>query len=507
MGDSLRFELKAECTFSGELEKAKKDIGEAIAQANEILLKKGAPKGKEEEAAKVGSWRAAGKKLELVIESGRYVRAHDALFRLTKLLSMDIGKKHKIGLRGAKAKEYKILLPFVQLSELAKKELVGMGCEAKSDARGTILVMRDLDEAKLRGHLVDRMLTIVKEISAKVPAPAAEVKVAQRGAKREHHFKEDPFEVAKRLGWVVQFPGRGQWIYAAPYAKLLRAIEDILMERVITKLGFEEFMLPKLIPLEVMQKMPGYLDELPEGMYYVCPPPREPEVFADFKRELKLTKKVSSDKLEKCLKEPGYVLAPAQCEPFYEFFAHKRVRLEDLPVKAFDRSGWTYRWEGGGVEGLTRVQEFRRIELIFLGKPEDVVKIRDDVKDKSVGVADELGLEWRVPVATPFYMREGGVEQDLTDSRKIATYDLETLLPYSGGWLELGSFNVHKTKFVETFKIKEVKNREVWTGCCGFGSSRWVVAFLAQHGFDPAKWPKQVRDRVGPLPEPPKIVK
>jgi len=505
----MRFELKAECTFGGGLEAAKRDIEAAIAQANEVVLKKGAPKDKETEAAKVVNWHAAGKMLEVTIVSGRYVRAHVALFRLTKILSEVIGKKYRIGLRAVIAKEYKISLPLVHLSEQAERELSKIGCEIRSDAYGTILLMRDLDEAKLRGHLVDRMLKMVEELSAKaeVPAARAEAKVVQQGVHKEHHFKDDPLDIAKELGWIAQFPGRGQWIYAAPYAELLRAIEDILIEKVITKLGFKEFMLPKLIPLEVIQKMPGYLDELPDGMYYVCPPPREPEVFADFKRELKLTKQVPADKLAKCLKEPYYVLAPAQCEPFYEYFASKRVKLEDIPVKAFDRSGWTYRWEGGGVEGLTRVQEFRRIELIFLGKPEDVVKIRDDIKDRSVEVAEELDLEWRVSVATPFYMREGGIAQDLIDSREIATYDLETLLPYNGKWLELGSFNVHKTKFVETFKIKEVKNREIWTGCCGFGSSRWVVAFLAQHGFDPSKWPKHVRDSVGSLSEPPKTIK
>jgi len=505
----VRFELKAECTFSGGLEAAKKDIEATIAQANEVVLKKGAPKDKETEAAKVVSWHAAGKMLDATIVSGRYVRAHVALFRLTKLLSEVLGRKHKIGLRVVAAKEYKISLPLVHLSEQAKRELSKIGCEIKPDPYGTILLMYDLDEAKLRSHMVDRMLKMVEEISAKaeVPAAPAEAKVVQQGARKEHHFKDDPLEVAKELGWIAQFPGRGQWIYAAPYAELLKTIEDILIEKVIIKLGFKEFMLPKLIPLEVIRKMPGYLDEMPDGMYYVCPPPREPEVFADFKRELKLTRHVPVDKLKKCLKEPSYVLAPAQCEPFYEFFASKRVRLEDLPVKAFDRSGWTYRWEGGGVEGLTRVQEFRRIELIFLGKPEDMVKIRDEVKDRSVEVVDELGLEWRVAVATPFYMREGGIEEDMTDSTKIATYDLEVLMPHNGKWLELGSFNVNKTKFVETFKIKEVKNREIWTGCCGFGSSRWTVAFLAQHGFDPSKWPKHVRDRVGSLSEPPKIAK
>jgi seryl-tRNA synthetase len=206
---------------------------------------------------------------------------------------------------------------------------------------------------------------------------------------------------------------------------------------------------------------------------------------------------VPTDELKKCLKEPTYVLAPAQCEPFYHLLSRLKPKLEDMPVKFFDRSGWTYRWEGGAVEGLVRVQEFRRIEFVYAGKPEDVVEIRDSVKDKSIRIAEDLGLEWRVLAATPFYMRTGGIEEDVSDSRKVATYDLEVRLPYRDGWLELGSYNVSRTKFNKTFRIREVKGREIWTGCCGFGSSRWALGFLAQHGFDQTKWPRKVMERMG----------
>jgi len=512
LGDALRFELRVECTFSGELGPAKADIEAAIARAKPLLLK-GAPRGKEAEAASIEDWRVVGKKLELTIESGRYVRAHDALFRLTKLLSEELGRKHKIGLRRLKASEYRVVLPAPEtLSEQARHELASLpsgipykviekaevalakGIEPKTIS--ITLTLRELNETSLRSRMVDRLITQAEDIITKVPVHVTAPKVVQRGPPVEHPFKEDPFEVAKRLGWIVEFPGRGQWIYSPPYAKLLMALEGLIVEEIALKLGFEEVLFPKLIPLEVIQKMPGYLDELPEGMYYVCPPPREPEAFADFKKQLKLTRRVPTDELEKCLKEPAYVLAPAQCEPFYHFLARRKLRLEDMPVKFFDRSGWTYRWEGGAVEGLLRVQEFRRIEFVYAGEPDDVVEIRDSVKDKSMKIAEDLSLEWRVLVATPFYMRTGGIEEDVSDSRKVATYDLEVKLPYKDGWLELGSYNVNRAKFNKTFRIKEVKGREIWTGCCGFGSSRWALGFLAQHGFDQTKWSRKVKERM-----------
>ncbi|MDI6643155.1 MAG: hypothetical protein QMD95_03790, partial [Candidatus Hodarchaeaceae archaeon] len=103
----MRFELKAKLTFSGELKRATADIGLLIKKAKP-LLSKGAPKGKEAEAANVVKWRAAGRDLQLEIESGRYVRAHDALLRLAKSLGAELGKKHKLGLRGITAREYRI---------------------------------------------------------------------------------------------------------------------------------------------------------------------------------------------------------------------------------------------------------------------------------------------------------------------------------------------------------------------------------------------------------------
>lgn len=500
----MRFELKARLVFSGELTRARDDLAVVINAAGPVLTK-GAPKGKETEAAKIVSWHVVGSELEVELESGRYVRAHDALLRLAKLLAAELGKKHKMGLRGISATDYRIVLPVAEAPAEALAEIKKLPYEVAVGESVVEIRMKGLTEADLRGRVVDRLVSMVEDTISRASTKAAEPKVIREGPKLPHNFRENPFDVAKKLGWIRDFPGRGQWIYEEPYAKLLRAIEDIIIEEVARPLKFEEVMLPKLIPLEVMQRMPGYLDGVPEGMYYVSPPPRDPEAFKDFKQKLKLTKRVPVEELKKILKEPAYVLAPAQCEPFYETFASSHVRIEDLPVKQFDRSGWTYRWEGGGVEGLLRTQEFHRIEFVFLGSPEDVVSIRDAVVDRSTKVVDKLEMEWRVLVATPFYMREG-VIGDGSDSSKVATYDLEVLLPYDGSWLEIGSYNVHKTKFVETFKIKEVKGRQVWTGCCGFGTSRWVVGFLAQHGFDPSRWPEPVRKRVGTLPPVPKVV-
>ena len=90
-------------------------------------------------------------------------------------------------------------------------------------------------------------------------------------------------------------------------------------------------------------------------------------------------------------------------------------------------------------------------------------------------------------------------KERISSKEKIPTLDVECYLPYRGErgkaeWLEISAASIHYTHYVSAFKIKEVKGREIWTGCTGHGLTRWATAFLAQHGFNPADWPSKVRD-------------
>ncbi|MCX8203027.1 MAG: serine--tRNA ligase, partial [Nitrososphaeria archaeon] len=66
---------------------------------------------------------------------------------------------------------------------------------------------------------------------------------------------------------------------------------------------------------------------------------------------------------------------------------------------------------------------------------------------------------------------------------------------------------VHRDFYVNAFRIKEVKERPVWTGCVGHGISRWAAAFLARHGFEVDDWPKPIRERMRYAPTVPKVVR
>ncbi|MBS7643383.1 serine--tRNA ligase [Candidatus Bathyarchaeota archaeon] len=517
MSEDMRMRLKCTLNLSHGVDKAEKVIDEFVVEANKGFLVKGAPAGQFEKAARILSWNVVDTSITFIIESGSHVRATAAALRIRKALAAVLGAKFKIGIRGLEVSDFVVTLPVlgtVPEATLEKIRKLPSISDVRVEQNHLHLMFRSLTDAELKRGIPDRTLELIEKRleEALKPKPVVQaplIPVVRQSPQKAIRFEDDPVKVAIEQGWIKEFPGRGQWIYTPPFACLSEVIESFLIDEIVSKLDFKPFMLPKLIPLEVMKLMPGYLDNIPEGMYYVCPPPRDPDSFERFKEAFKVTREVPRRELKRVIKDPDYVLDPAQCTPLWYFFSHETIDIEDLPYKFYDRSGWTYRWEGGGVEGLVRLQEFRRIELVYFDVPDGVVKIRDSIVDECVRVADRiLDLEWRVVAATPFFMRGGEIAGDIYDSRNVAAYDIEIYLPYRGPretaeWLEIAACFVHKTKFIEAFKIRELKNREFWSGCTGLGVSRWVAAFLSEHGFNPDNWPKEVEKRFNRNNKPP----
>ncbi len=506
----MRFKLKAWLEFSSPIEAGVAEVARLIEEANASLLVKGSPSP--DEAAKVESWRVEGRRLYLEIVSGKGVRAHDALLRLRKPLAQALGRSLRAGLRKAFVESLEVWVPASSLNlEEARAELGGL---AEVEQRGDleVLVFKGLSEGDLEDRVVDRALRRVlmrKEVEEGVKLVPYGY-VLRRSPEKPMLFMGEVAQEAERLGWIKRFPARGQWILTGPMAALVSAIRDLIIDKVCKPLGFQEWIFPRLIPFAVLEKLSTYVEHLPEGMFYVCTPPRDPEAFSEFKREFALRRELRADLLRNILEPPSYVLDAVQCPPFYQFFSGELVRVEDLPVKVFDYAGgWTWRNEAGGVEGLARTNEFLRLEMVYLGTPDQVVEIRDEVVERTIEVVDKvLDLEWRLTVGAPFYLSQEAAKGrlvDISSSSKIPALDIECYLPYRGSreeseWLEISACNVHMKHYVDSFKIKEARGRELWTGCVGHGLTRWATALLAQKGFDFDNWPKEIRDRIGSLP-------
>jgi seryl-tRNA synthetase len=55
------------------------------------------------------------------------------------------------------------------------------------------------------------------------------------------------------------------------------------------------------------------------------------------------------------------------------------------------------------------------------------------------------------------------------------------------------SFNYHQEHFAQIYGLALAEGGSAHTACLGFGQERIVLALLRTHGFEPARWPAEVR--------------
>jgi seryl-tRNA synthetase len=514
----LHLELDGYFELSGVLPKeAQRELEAFFEEANKKLLKKGAPKGKESEGAQVTKWALKGNKIELQIISGRYVRAHTALLRLSNVLSNILGSKYHTGIRKSVATKYRIetqleKAPLEPVTLPFTKEL-----EIK-DKTATI-TMVEMDESELKRNYPDRLLRRLEEkITAQyVHGKAEYTRTVERSNKGlgKYKLREDPTEAAVKLGWVKEFPGAGIWQILPPYAALIRAIENIIIDDIAKPLGFQEVMLPRLIPLEVEMKK-GHFG-IANEIIWACPPiSRDPKEFEEILDYVEITGTPPVELLQKKLRPPMFGLAYAQCEPFYELFAQEIVDVEELeknPIKFYDKNGPTWRWEGGGLKGLERLNEFHRIEFVYMAPPQKCIEIRDQVLEKAKTMIDkDLDLEYRIDATTAVYLEHAGIAEEQKEEEFVKTYDLTVILPFETksrpeAELEISSFHVHTDFYAKRFHFRDKTRKTVYTGCVGMGPSRYAYVTLIRHGFNYDDWPPKIKKYIGEkLPEVPKTV-
>ena len=60
------------------------------------------------------------------------------------------------------------------------------------------------------------------------------------------------------------------------------------------------------------------------------------------------------------------------------------------------------------------------------------------------------------------------------------------------------SINLHQEHFGSNFDIRTIDGAVANSACVGFGMERVVMALFKAHGFEPDKWPAQVRQQLWP---------
>lgn len=497
----MEHRLEAELSLSGNLPDSVPVADIVTRLAGEAIAHTIGSRG----TASLSEWKLEGDVLRVVFESTG-PRPHQTLLAFVRRLGDELGRSARVGVRSFVATRYRTQFPL----DVEPPQPLSLPIPHHLTVEGTLatLSLLSVPEEGLRDNWMDRTVALVQEKARRQTYQGKEQfwSLLSSSPPREHQFRGDPTEEMLRLSWVRSGPTKGKWYLGPTAAHLLRTMERIALEEVLRPLEFQEVVQPHHDSFDILLRT-GHLEGLPGEFYYVTEPKtRDPAAWERFTDLVKITRQVPEEELAHLVTRPTAVLCYAQCPTTYWWLSGRTIASDSLPLRIFDRAAVSNRYESGGRHGLERVDEFHRIEPVFLGAPDELVALRDELLARYRHVFDEvLELEWRTAWVTPFYMQQSGrVGVEDPEARVKGTIDFEAYLPYRGPrdqseWLEFQNLSIVGDKYTKAFSIKAQKG-ELWSGCTGIGLERWLTAFLAQKGLNPADWPSGFRRYAGELP-------
>jgi seryl-tRNA synthetase len=183
------------------------------------------------------------------------------------------------------------------------------------------------------------------------------------------------------------------------------------------------------------------------------------------------------------------VLTPAACYPVYPLVASRgEVPAEGLLI---DVSSDCFRREPS--KDLDRLQSFRMREYVCIGTPEQIDEFRRRWMTRAQGIADQLGLPYRIEQASDAFFGRGGKLMALSQIEQALKFELLVPVRSTSEPTACMSFNYHRDHFGNAWNLRNGSGQVMHTGCVAFGMDRLALALFATHGLDLPGWPAAVR--------------
>ena len=498
----MEFDLTAHLKFSDDLPKeAQSELQKAIDVANKEIFVKGVPPNSIHEAGRIIDWHMHANELCVRIVSGRFTRSHEALVRFKKALGTVVGAKYRIGIRGYTIGQYTVRM---ETDTPVQVKLPFVTNTSYDD--GVLTLSLAIGEHEIETKIPDRIINLVDEkIKQRLYGAKPENwELIWESSQKKTRFRGDPTEELKKRHWIKHGMSRGQWIFGPQVTKVLTSFSKVIEKEILIHLGYSEMIFPKMVPWEVWKRSGHARGVYPEIYYVSSPKTRDPEYWEEVMDYFKVTNEVPVELIRTKIDDPLGGMCYAQCPSFWPFLQGETISSESLPVRVFDRSGTSHRYESGGIHGIERVDEFHRIELVWVGDAEQVNKEGQKLNKRYAHIFNDiLDLEWRMARVMPWFMAQEGSTETITD-HLVGTVDYEAYMPYRGErkeseWLEFQNVSVNGNKYPRGFNVKTQKG-ELWSGCSGIGLERWAAAFFAQKGLDIELWPPKFVNIVKKLP-------
>jgi hypothetical protein len=248
------------------------------------------------------------------------------------------------------------------------------------------------------------------------------------------------------------------------------------------------FRAPTLIPTGVLAKC-DYFRSFPHNVTYACHLPEDPARIEDFRRRHHDRETLDERALGDMV-PPEVCLSPAVC---YHVYYANRDRVVPSTGLVYALCGKCFRYESSNLRDLRRLWDFTMREVVFLGGREQVLAERERGIERFRLILDEHDLAAEIRTASdPFFIAPDAAAKTYFQLSSDTKFEISLVLP-DDKRLAVGSFNYHNDFFGKAFDSRLESGGPMFSACIAFGLERWVYAFLAQHGADPARWPDVVR--------------
>lgn len=250
---------------------------------------------------------------------------------------------------------------------------------------------------------------------------------------------------------------QGYVCYYDKYEKIYADL-DALFKGFLDGKEYRNFNIPAMIDGEVLEKC-GYFESFPDQISAVAS--IKDESIEDIMNGNKVN--------EAHIALHNKYLTPSACLHIYPMFNGKNIeKNEVITTKAR-----VYRCEKSGFEELTRLWDFSVREIVFIGSKEFVKENLEEMKQRAFNIAKNITPDAKLDIAHDHFYK--GQRNDIKARiQKKNEQKFELRIPIGDRDVSVASFNFHGYHFSLPFKFDQ--NKQIVSGCVGFGLERWVAA-------------------------------
>ena len=266
--------------------------------------------------------------------------------------------------------------------------------------------------------------------------------------------------------------------------KFLLEFFDSLFCSIAIRMNAIEKVYPVLLPIKEYSQT-GYIKKSPQYAIFCS------SVNDKIDDLEKAYKSVEDNQIKNVIKEPEYALSPSAC--FHTYIEYRNKSLPNNTLITFKQN--VFRNEGRfNYKEIGRLRDYHVREIVMIGDVDYVEKTREMIMEESCKIMKNLNLSGDITIASDSFIVPKMLLYKKIQKIDKSKYEMHLSLSDSKS-ISVASFNLHGKAFTDSFKICVDQCEDTVTGCVGFGLQRWVLAFVAQYGWEVDNWPSFVKQK------------